>query len=280
MHLTGWSVHIPGADLRAELAPALGGPPGQWAAAEAVPAPRAAEVLGRKGLLAKEPATRLALCAVHRALGQAPGARPGPEHHPDTAVVACSVLGNVEAVARVARTIQAEGGRAVSVLDAPNVSSNVMASSVALWFRFGGPNIMVCSGRSSGAAGLRLASLLLRSGRARRVVLVGAEPDDEVARALHGGRLRAGSACLVLADGVPGERQPVVHLGAPAPSPRLTFGPGGFDLEQHGDCYGAQDVVDLALAAHLAVDERLRCVAIGTGAAEVSVSANEGVGVR
>ncbi|HEU4425171.1 MAG TPA: hypothetical protein VFR67_21795, partial [Pilimelia sp.] len=51
-------------------------PPGDWARAEAPPAERAGLVVGRKGLLYKEPATRLALCAVHRALGLPPGRRP------------------------------------------------------------------------------------------------------------------------------------------------------------------------------------------------------------
>lgn len=272
MFLTGWSLHLPGVDLPADLAE-LGAPLGEWASVDAVPAEQAAAVLGRKGLLSKEPATRLALCAVHRALGLPLGQRPTAPYSPDTAVVAASALGNVEAVARVARTVDQEGGRAVSVLDAPNVSSNVVASSVALWFRFGGPNLMVCSGRSSGVAGLRLAALLLRAGRAEKVVLVGAEPADDVARTLHGGRLRAGSACVVLADGVPGDEQPIVELSASAGPSRITVGPGGFDpVSRWGDFYGAHDVVTLALAAHLAVDEGYRSAAVSFGDGDPAVS--------
>jgi hypothetical protein len=150
--------------------------------------------------------------------------------------------------------VAAEGGRGVSILDAPNASSNVVASTVALWFGFGGPNLMVCSGATAGLDGLRLAGLLLRSGRARRVVLVGAEPDDEVAGALYAeGSLRAGAACVVLeaapARGVPARQ------AAPARH-HLEVGPGGFDPAAHwGACYGADGVVALALAAHLAADE-------------------------
>lgn len=298
---TGWSLHLPGTDLRAALAGRLGGPPaGDWARGDVPPPERAAALLGRKGLLAKEPATRMALCAVHRALRLPPGQRPRSPVIPGTAVVACSNLGNVGTVAAVARQLAAEGGRGVSILDAPNVSSNVIASTVALWFGFGGPNLMVCSGRAAGRHGLRLAALLLAAGRAGRVVLVGAEAADEVASALHrdgGSRrsgikertaapwaaLRTGAACLVLeaaasgGDGTvgaaghtpartPGRRvllRPGQEPGPDGTQPRLSIGPGAFDLAAHwGDWYGAQDIVALALAAHLAADEGHRLVAV------------------
>ncbi|HEY3956691.1 MAG TPA: beta-ketoacyl synthase N-terminal-like domain-containing protein [Streptosporangiaceae bacterium] len=294
---TGWSLHLPGTDLRAALAARLGGPPaGDWASGDVPPPERAAALLGRKGLLAKEPATRMALCAVHRALRLPAGQRPRSPVVPGTAVVACSNLGNVGTVAAVARQLAAEGGRGVSILDAPNVSSNVIASTVALWFGFGGPNLMVCSGRAAGRHGLRLAALLLAARRAGRVVLVGAEAADDVASALHrdgGSRrsgikertaapwpaLRTGAACLVLEAAASG---PDGTLGAagrtlghsvllrPGPEPwpdgtrpRLSIGPGGFDPVAHwGDWYGAQDIVALALAAHLIADEGHRLVAV------------------
>jgi 3-oxoacyl-[acyl-carrier-protein] synthase II len=252
LYATGWSLHLPGADLTAAGA-------GEWARDGAAPADRAATVLGRKGLLAKDPATRLALCAVHRALGLPPGRRPPAAPLPGTAVVACSNLGNVETVARVARTVAEAGGRAVSVLDAPGVSSNVVSSAVALWFGFGGPNLMICSGARSGRAGLRTAALLLGSGRADRVVLVGVEPADEIARALHDGSppLRAGAACVVLTAG-PG---PVaVHVRSPLPAAApVPAGP----VDRWGDAYGARDVVTLALAAHLVADEGHGVLAAG-----------------
>jgi 3-oxoacyl-[acyl-carrier-protein] synthase II len=278
--VTGWSLYLPGADIRGALEPVLGRSPGGWAARESPGPEQAFAVVGRKGLLSKEPATRLALCAVHRALGLPPGQRPGRSWPPasGTAVVACSNLGNVGTVAAVTRTVAAEGGRGISILDAPNASSNVVASTVALWFGFGGPNLMVCSGSTAGLDGLRLARLLLRAGRAGCVILVGAEPDDEVAGALYGdgGRsrsLRAGAACLVLeAAGDPGAgpaaseppapaaSQPLVPAASRPPAPAgggpLEVGPGGFDPAAHwGGCYGADGVVALALAAHLAADE-------------------------
>ncbi|MEV5693461.1 beta-ketoacyl synthase N-terminal-like domain-containing protein [Micromonospora globbae] len=231
------ALHLPGVDaLPADL-------PGARAATveePACPPERAADLLGRKGLLAKEPATRLALCAVHRALGlpaKAPR-RTGPAD-PRTAVVVSSNLGNVATVGDIARRLRDGGPREVGPLEAPNASSNVIAGAVAIWFRFGGPNLTVCSGATAGLDAIWLAGLLLRTGRADRVVVVGTEPDDAQARALHAARrgradgrpLRAGAACLLLGpvDG-PGEPLgllgPVRAVGADGASPAA---PGSAD---------------------------------------------------
>lgn len=272
--LTRWCLHLP--FLRDVAAvPVPGGAAGAAAVAllnePAVPAGDAWRVLGRKGLLAKEPATRLALLAVHRALGLAPGHRPSREVDLETAVVACGNLGNVETVTTVARAVRAGGVREVSPLMAPNASSNVVASSVALWFGFGGPNLMICSGATAGLDGLAAAIRLLRAGRARRVVLVGAEPDDSVARAIHAGPhrsgpLQAGSACVVLATGDSDDG--VVVEGDDGGSAALSVGPHtgavAFDpATAWGDVYGANGVVNVVVAAAAATagagPVRVRC---------------------
>lgn len=96
---------------------------------------------------------------------------------------------------------------------APNASSNVIASSIAMWFRLAGPNLMVCSGETAGLDALALGALLLRARRADRVLVVGAEPDDETAVAVRGHTggppLRAGAACVVL--------EPATRAGTPWP---------------------------------------------------------------
>jgi 3-oxoacyl-[acyl-carrier-protein] synthase II len=275
--VTGWSLHLPGADIAAAAVQAGDRSPGGWAEsvrAASCPPERAADRLGRRGMLYKEPATRLALCAVHRALGLPAGERPSGPPDPGTAVVAASNLGNVATVAGVARTVAAEGGRAVSPLAAPNASSNVVASTVGLWFRFGGPNLMVCSGATAGLDALWLAGLLLTAGRADRVVVVGAEPDDDVATALYatagtGVRLRAGAACVVLGrPGVAAEVSAAMSDG-PEPGDVPTIGPGGLDLATlWGDCYGAQGVVATALAAYLATGDGPDRLGIRCGSAE------------
>jgi 3-oxoacyl-[acyl-carrier-protein] synthase II len=244
---TGWSIHLPGLDASAVL--------GLDAAGVACDADEAHRLLGRKGLLFKEPATRLALCAVHRALGLAPGAssQHGPVD-PRTAVVVGSNLGNVETVADLVRIVRTDGGRAVSPLAAPNASSNVLASTVASWFGWGGPNLMVCSGATAGLDAVALAILLLAAGRADRVVVVGSEPADETATALHAHRaggpapLRAGAACVVLESPdspVNGPRLGPVRVS----DQRVTATTGTSRVERvlaGGDSYGADGIIRLA----------------------------------
>jgi 3-oxoacyl-[acyl-carrier-protein] synthase II len=260
-----WSLHLPDADPD---------PPGLPAALRglvgaACQALQAASILGRKGLLAKEPATRLALCAVHTALAHPPGARPTGVRQPRTAVVGCGNLGNVETVVDLARTVRAGSVRDVSPLAAPNASSNVLASTVALWFGLAGPNLMVCSGATAGLDGLEIAVRLLRADRADRVVLVGAEPDDEVAGALRAG-LRAGAACVVLERGGGPGRSVFVSPSAGPPEPAgLAIGPHGLDpAAVWGDTYGAQGVVSLALAAAAVASGRIDSATVSCGDAD------------
>lgn len=218
--LRGWGVHLPESDPSACRPDAAAG------------------LLGRKGLLGRDDATRLALCAVHRALGLEAGVRPGGDARTDVAVVACGNLGNVDTVADLARTATTDGVRAVSPLAAPNASSNVIASVVAIWFRFAGPNLMVCSGAAASYDALATAALLLRAGRARRVVVVGAEAATGTATALYGQSLTSGAACVIVESAPDGVR---VRLNGSVPAP--------VTVASWGDCYGAQGLVGVALAA-------------------------------
>jgi 3-oxoacyl-[acyl-carrier-protein] synthase II len=144
----------------------------------------------------------------------------------------------------------------------------VLASAVAVWFRLGGPNLMICAGATSGLDAVAVGVSLLRAGRADRVVVVGAEPDDEVASAVHARRagapapLRSGAACVVLEQAAPGLPRvgPVGVMGEPPPSgpARLVFAPGGgepsrtYDVARFaGDLYGALGVAQTAFAAAL-----------------------------
>ena len=265
--VAAWALHVPGPGL-AEAVPELPCLPAEPAGG-ACPPDGAGLLLGRKGLLNKDPATRLALCAVHRALGLAPGER-RPAGPPDAgvAVVASSNLGNLATVADMVRSVRAGRPREISPLTAPGASSNILASSVAIWFGFGGPNLMICSGATSGADAIAMAGLLLRARRARRVVVVGAEPADPVAKAVHGSRaagsypLREGAACVILTQ-PGGEPLPLLTATVPAsggPPPKagaaVLLGPGpppAIDLAARwGDLYGAMGVAQAAVAAALA----------------------------
>jgi len=280
--MSRWALHIPGFDL-AELVSGLRPAP-------AVPPERARDLLGKRGLLATEPATRLALCAVHRALGLEPRERPAGNPDPASAVVASSNFGNARAVASIASTLQ-RGDEKVSALQAPNASSNVIASTVAIWFRCGAPSLMVCSGATGGLDAAALAALLLRAGRADRVIVVGAEPDDDFASRLNalrpaagpGRPLRAGSAAVVLeragdgADGpclgrvrsyadpagAVGHARADVLLG---PDRLAAPGVRTIDLAHDvGDTFGACGVIQLAVAAAFVAAGEARSVELTCG---------------
>ncbi|MFG2718608.1 beta-ketoacyl synthase N-terminal-like domain-containing protein [Streptomyces sp. NPDC048416] len=240
--VAGWAVHVPGA-----TAAELPGSPAEPACS----ANDAKLVLGRKGLLGKEPATRLALCAVHRALGLPAGLPAGAvDGAAGTAVVVASNLGNVETVCSMVSDMRAEGGSAVSVLDAPNASSNIIASSIAIRYGFTGPNLAVCSGATAGLDAVQLATRLLRTGRARRAVVVGVEPADPVSRALEalradGGGLTEGAGCVLL--GVPGAWPGRTQLRIGSVT-RHRERPDAARAALSG-FYGAEGVIALAVAA-------------------------------
>jgi len=253
--VTAWSLHVPGT-CPAAVVPGLAGPGSE---VEACSPDRAHELLGRKGLLNKDAATRLALCAVHSALGLRPGqGRAVGPPDPSVAVVASSNLGNVGAVTDVVAMVRDGRRKQISPLAAPGVSGNVLSSAVAIWFGFGGPALMICSGAASGLDAVTAGTRLVRAGRAARVVVVGAEPADEVAAALHGLRepvrdarppLRQGSACVILE---PAGQAPAAPLLTPVPGdPGESAGEtAAMDLTAAvGDLYGALGVAQTAVAA-------------------------------
>jgi 3-oxoacyl-[acyl-carrier-protein] synthase II len=274
--ISGFAAHVPG------VPPAqLGG------AADDVTrmcAPEdARELLGRKGLLYKEPATLLALCAVQRALGLPPGRPAGPVAAPGrTAVVVSSNLGNVHTVCDIVTRIRAASYREIGPLETPNASSNVIASAIAIRFGAKGPNLSVCNGATSGVDAVRVGARLIRAGRADKVLVVGAEPTDETASSLVKLRdvgafagieahpLRAAAAAVVLErDDLAETRHAVVGdatVLAPGPWPSVAAGPGlalppygerlagtpelSVDLtERLGETYGALGVLQTAVAA-------------------------------
>ncbi len=170
--------------------------------------------LGRKGLYGKDRATLLALAAVHDALGDA-GLPRAPAEQLDAdelGVVVSSNLGNLDTVCRIVDTIRAGSVADVSMMDAPNASSNVVASVIAIRFGCRGPNLMVCSGGGGGVDAVHLAANCIRAGRARRMIVCGVEPLTETAARLvrdslvrwlgdaAAPRLADGAAALVLED--------------------------------------------------------------------------------
>jgi 3-oxoacyl-[acyl-carrier-protein] synthase II len=243
--ITGFAVHAPGMSTEDELARGL-------LAEAACPPEQAHTLLGRKGLLGKDSATRLALCAVHRALGLPPGKPTAPvPGAASTAVVVSSNLGNASTVCDAAVKVSAGERRDISPLEIPNASSNVIASSIAIRFGCTGPNLTVCGGRTSGIDALGLAVRLLAAGRADRAVVVGVEPGDGPV-GLAG--TSAAAACVVL-DRAPGRVLLRSARQHDDPVPALVTEPtalrlGPDDLTAvFGETYGAEGVIQAAVAA-------------------------------
>jgi 3-oxoacyl-[acyl-carrier-protein] synthase II len=200
--VTGIGVEVPGLDQMADLLK----PQPLSDARVFDPASK----LGRKGLLYKDKATALALCAVQDALTRAD--LPVRELHASapTGVVVSSNLGNLDTVCRVIDTLYAGSAGDLSVMDVPNASSNVIASSIAIRFGCRAVNLMLCNGATSGTDALFVAATALRTRRAARMIVVGVEPDNECVRRFvsaslgdQGGgpaslRLGEGAACVIL----------------------------------------------------------------------------------
>lgn len=254
--VVGAGVHVPGHDAVSLLT-------GAPSPAPACASGEVRELLGRKGLLYRDPATRFALCATQSALGLAAGSVVDPELDALTAVVASSNLGNVETVCSVAERSRRKGGHSVSPMEAPNASSNVIASTVASRFGLGGPNLLIATGPASGADAIRVGLRLLAAGRATGVVVVGAEPEDDmaqrVAEANGGGPLVGGAAAIMLvpigddvATGITlaletqdGAAEPSLRLSAEGEQPTASEVGG----HAGGDLSGALGVVQVALGA-------------------------------
>ncbi len=198
--------------------------------------------LGGKGLRYKDRATLLSLCAVQAALQDAYLTQADLSQ---TAVVVSSNLGNVASVCRAVTTIHAGSVEQLSPMGLPNVSSNNIASTLGIRWGCQGPNLTVCNGATSGVDALYLAGVMVRIGRAPRVIVVGVEPHDEVTRALlapstmEKTMLHAdippgeGAACLIIeAEAVAAQRgaTPYARLGryhcATPPNPFATSAVG------------------------------------------------------
>jgi len=161
--------------------------------------------LGERRSRYHDAATLMALCAATEALDGIP--RRGDDHGETAGVVVSSNLGNLDTVCRVVDVLRRRGSaEALSPMDLPKASSNVIASTLAIEFGCRGVNLTVCNGASSGTDALYLAGVAIRAGRARRVLVVGVEASHPPARRLleaaDGGdgkaRLVGGAAAVVI----------------------------------------------------------------------------------
>ncbi|MEM8610945.1 MAG: beta-ketoacyl synthase N-terminal-like domain-containing protein [Cyanobacteria bacterium P01_H01_bin.105] len=128
-------------------------------------------------------------------------------------VIVSSNLGNLETVCRVDEIIRLRHAKHTSPMDFPNLSSNIVSSSVAIRFGLKGINLMVCNGATSGIDALHLAANVIRAGRARRMLVVGVEPADQTASSLMNNTLRqaVSGAVVVESEMAAQERQATIY---------------------------------------------------------------------
>ncbi|TQJ23670.1 3-oxoacyl-[acyl-carrier-protein] synthase II [Micromonospora sp. A202] len=138
-----------------------------------------------RGLRYKDRATKLALVAGRDALRSAglvgeddrvavPGERVG--------VVVSTNLGNVDTVCDTVQAIAEHTYLGTSPMTLPATSSNVVASWLAITYGLRGANLTLCNGQTSGLDAVHWAALLIAAGRADRVLVAGAEPDNAPVR--------------------------------------------------------------------------------------------------
>ncbi|MFD5418025.1 beta-ketoacyl synthase N-terminal-like domain-containing protein [Streptomyces sp. NPDC127069] len=160
-------------------------------------------LIGRRGLRYKDRASQLALCAAEAGLRDAGLLADGALSVPGTStgVVVSSNLGNLDTVCEVADGIKEHGVAGISPMGLPNASSNVPASSLAIRHGLRGPNLMVCNGATSGLDAVHWAAVMIRAGRADRVLVAGVETANRYVEGLLGrpsAELLDGAVALVL----------------------------------------------------------------------------------
>ncbi|MCK1795667.1 3-oxoacyl-ACP synthase [Streptomyces sp. XM4193] len=196
--ITGAGVVLPGAD-RPEAVPQ--GRPKDAGPVDTVQLLRG--IGGYRGLRYKDRATQLAYCATEFALTDSGLLADGTLTVPaeSVGVLASSNTGNLDTVVRVVDTLRSGTTDDLSPMDLPRVSCNVVASSVAIRHGLRGPNLMICNGSTSGADTVRWAATMLRTGRLRRALIIGVEPDTEPTRTLADGAAPLdGAVALVVED--------------------------------------------------------------------------------
>lgn len=135
---------------------------------------------GIKGLRYKDEATLMAVMAAYYLL--ADFSEDTQAVRDRTAVIVSSNFGNVDTVVSVAQQISETNVDDTSAMALPNASSNSISATLSILFQLRGVNLMLCNGDSGGEDGFKLARQLLASGRADRVMLVGAEVDNPSVR--------------------------------------------------------------------------------------------------
>jgi 3-oxoacyl-[acyl-carrier-protein] synthase II len=115
-----------------------------------------------------------------------------------TAIAVSSNLGSLDSVCEFVDVIADRSVLGLSPLGLPKTSSNVIAGAVAIQYRMRGPNLTLCNGATSGLDAVYWGQVLLASGRAEVVVVIGVEPSSDIITKFVGAETVDGAAALVL----------------------------------------------------------------------------------
>ena len=157
----------------------------------------------KRGLKYKDIATRFAICAANKALLEAGIISEFNEKigTSDIAVIVCSSLGNIDTVSKVIDIIKNKSVDDISPLDLPNLSSNNIAASIAIWFGLTGINLTVCNGSTSSIDSIQIGYNLLQQEKTKKVLIIGVEVLNEYTNkiiSIDGKHIQIGAVGLLL----------------------------------------------------------------------------------
>jgi 3-oxoacyl-[acyl-carrier-protein] synthase II len=186
-----------------------------WAAADAcvVPDFDVVEQLGRKRTSSMDRASALAIATVRTLQRDEDGAiLPAPT----TGVVLGTTSGSARTQFEFTRdSLTRRKPFFVNPAQMPFALMNAAAAQCAMWHGLTGPNSTLAAGRTSGAAVLRYASRLLRTGRASSVFAGAVEEHSGARELLEGGHtLGEGAVLFFLQTGAAGNRAALAEVVA------------------------------------------------------------------
>lgn len=137
-------------------------------------------ILGKKGLRYKDFATKIALCSAMKCLNDSGLLNNNiwDENRKDIGIIVSTNFGNIDTVAVCLDTIEKVHVNKTNALLLPNLSSNIIASSLAIKFKISGPNLTVCNGYTSGTDAVKIGINYINSGNVDMVLIVGSEPKN------------------------------------------------------------------------------------------------------
>ena len=161
----------------------------------------------KRGLKYKNVATKVALYAVEQALLCAGCTfKQGKINSKDIAVIVATTTGNLEDIGTQIEVINNKCSLDLSPMSGPNLSSNIIASTIAIWYNLYGFNLTISNGPNSSIDAIEIAVNILAEKRASKVIIVGCEILSRYTNKLieykSPANYKQGAIALVLENGI------------------------------------------------------------------------------